>query len=100
MKSLPHVSLFFKMPSSENYKGLFTRCNSYHRTTLYCVGTKDLLSELRLLLTQRYLTFRCVPCVKIKDTDDVLPIKEGRHSQNGNYSFEFCPFHAVHAWKS
>ena len=31
---------------------------------------------LRLLLTQRFLTFRRIPCVKIKDTDDVLPIKE------------------------
>ena len=31
----------------------------------------------RLLLTQRFLTFRYVPCVKIKDTDDVLPVKEG-----------------------
>ena len=34
-------------------------------------------SQLRLLLTQRFLTFRCVPCLKIKDTDDVLPVKEG-----------------------
>ena len=32
---------------------------------------------LSLLLTQRFLTFRCVPCVKIKDTDDVLHVKEG-----------------------
>ena len=32
---------------------------------------------LRLLLTQRFLTFWCVACVKIKDTDDVLPVKEG-----------------------
>ena len=31
----------------------------------------------RLLLTQRFLTFRCVPCVKIKNTDIVLPVKEG-----------------------
>ena len=31
----------------------------------------------KALLTQRFSTFRCVPCVKIKDTDDVLPIKEG-----------------------
>ena len=32
---------------------------------------------LRLLFTQRFLTFRCVRCVKIKDTDDVLPVKDG-----------------------
>ena len=37
----------------------------------------DCLSALRLLLNQRFLTFRCVPCVTIKDTDDVLLIKEG-----------------------
>ena len=29
------------------------------------------------LLTQRFLTFRCVPYVKIKNTDVVLPVKEG-----------------------
>ena len=46
-------------------------------------------NSLGLLLTQRFLTFRCVPCVKIKDTDDVLPVKEGRNSRDGNYSFEF-----------
>ena len=28
-------------------------------------------------LTQQFLKFRCLPCVKIKDTDDVLPVKEG-----------------------
>ena len=32
---------------------------------------------LMLLLTQRFLTFRCVPCVKIKNTDIVLPGQEG-----------------------
>ena len=31
---------------------------------------------------------------EIKDTDDVLPLKDG------NYSFEFCLLHATHAWKS
>ena len=34
-------------------------------------------AQLRLLLTQRFLTFRCVPGVKIKNTDIVLPVKEG-----------------------
>ena len=34
----------------------------------------------RLLLTQRFLTFRCVPCVKIKNTDVVLPVKGGPHA--------------------
>ena len=34
------------------------------------------LKGLRLLLTQRFLTFRCVWWVKIKDTDDVLPVKD------------------------
>ena len=38
-------------------------------------------NSLGLLLTQRFLTFRCVPCVKIKDTDDVLPVKPGFHLQ-------------------
>ena len=33
--------------------------------------------QLKVLLTQRFLTFRCVPCVKIKNTDIVLPIQEG-----------------------
>ena len=33
--------------------------------------------SLKALLTQRFLTFRCFPCVKIKDTDDVSPVKEG-----------------------
>ena len=37
------------------------------------------------------------PCVKIKDTDDVLSVKEGRNSRDGNYSFEFFPLHAAHA---
>ena len=32
---------------------------------------------LRPLLTQRFLTFPCVPCVKIKNTDIVLLVKEG-----------------------
>ena len=32
---------------------------------------------LRRLLTQRFLTFRCVPCVNIKDSDDVLSVNEG-----------------------
>ena len=31
---------------------------------------------LRLLLTQRFLKFRCIRCVKIKDTDNVLPVKD------------------------
>ena len=30
----------------------------------------------RLLLTQQFLTFQWVWCVKIKDTDEVLPIKD------------------------
>ena len=34
-------------------------------------------NALWLLLTQRFLTFRCVPSVKIKTTDIVLPVKEG-----------------------
>ena len=54
-------------------------------------------AHLRLLLTQRFLAFWCVPCVKIKDTDDVFPVKEARNSRDGNYSFEFCPLHAAHA---
>ena len=33
----------------------------------------------------------------IKNTDIVLPVKEGRNSRDGNYSFEFCPLHAAHA---
>ena len=33
------------------------------------------LQSLRLLLTQLFLTFRCVPWVKIKNTDIVLPLK-------------------------
>ena len=33
--------------------------------------------KLKELLTKRLFTYRCVPCVKIKDTDDVLPVKEG-----------------------
>ena len=55
---------------------------------------------LMLLLTQRFLTLRCVWCVKIKDTDDVLPVKDGLQFPDGNYFFEFCPSHAAHAWKS
>ena len=41
---------------------------------MYSIGA---CSALSLLLTQRFLTFRCVPCVKIKDTDDVSHVKEG-----------------------
>ena len=33
-------------------------------------------SRLRLLLTQRFLTFRCVWCVKGKDTDDILSVED------------------------
>ena len=33
--------------------------------------------RLRLLFIQRFLTFRCVRCVKIKDTDDIWPVKDG-----------------------
>ena len=33
-------------------------------------------SNYTLLFTQRFLTFRCVQYVKIKDTDDVLPVKD------------------------
>ena len=47
--------------------------------------------------TQRFLTFRCVPCVKIKNTDTFYPLKMVRNSRDGNYSFEFCPLHAAHA---
>ena len=36
----------------------------------------DSATQQRLLLTQRFLTFGCVPCVKVKDTDEVLPVKE------------------------
>ena len=32
------------------------------------------ISILRRFLTQRFLTFQCVSCVKIKDTDDVVPV--------------------------
>ena len=39
---------------------------------------------LRLLLTQRFLTFRCVPCVKVKDTDNFFPLKKARNSRDGN----------------
>ena len=28
------------------------------------------------------------------------PLKTARNSRDGNYSFEFCPFHAAYAWKS
>ena len=34
-------------------------------------------TALRLLFTQGFFTLRCLRCVKIKDTDDVLPVKEG-----------------------
>ena len=27
-------------------------------------------------------------------------VKDGRNFCNDNYSFEFCPLHAAHAWKS
>ena len=33
-------------------------------------------TDVKALLTQRFLTFRCVPCLKIKDTDDVSHVKE------------------------
>ena len=59
------------------------------------------LLVLTLLLTERFLTFRCVEFVKIKDTDDVFPVKDVKdNSRDGNYSFELCPLHAAHAWKS
>ena len=32
-----------------------------------------------------------------QNTDEVSPVKEGRNSRDGNYSFEFCPLHAAHA---
>ena len=28
------------------------------------------------------------------------PLKRVRNSRDGNYSLEFCPLHAAHAWKS
>ena len=31
----------------------------------------------------------------MKDTDDVLPVKEARNSRDGNYSSEFCPLRAA-----
>ena len=69
-------------------------------TKIGSLKTDRVNGPLRLLLTQRFLTFRYVPCVKIKDTDDVLPVETTRHSRDGNYSFEFCPLHTTHAWKS
>ena len=60
-------------------------------------STRKPPTSIRLLFTQRFLTFRCLPCVKIKDTEDVCPLKKTRNSLDGNYSFEFCPLHAAHA---
>ena len=34
-------------------------------------------NDTNVKATSHSTTFRCVPCVKIKDTDDVLPVKEG-----------------------
>ena len=58
------------------------------------------LLPLSLLLTQRFLAFRCVRCMKIKDTDDLLPVKDGRYSRDGNYTFEICHLPAFLAPKS
>ena len=46
----------------------------------------------RLLLTKRFLTFRCVLCLKIEDTDDVSPLKA-----RIPVMVELFPFHAAHA---
>ena len=40
------------------------------------------------------------PRVKNKDTDDVLPTKEGLQPRDGNYSNGLCLLHAPHARKS
>ena len=32
-----------------------------------------------------------------KTPTSFYPLKKGRNSRDGNYSFEFCPLHAVHA---
>ena len=37
--------------------------------------------------------------MKIRNTDIVLPVKKVGNSRDGNYSFEFCPLHAAHAYK-
>ena len=31
----------------------------------------------------------------LREDHIVLPVQEGRNSRDGNYSFEFCPLHAV-----
>ena len=57
----------------------YTFCHTLFRCFSYlCEYLLELfqLSLLRLLFTQQFLTFRCVWCVKIKDTDDILPVKD------------------------
>ena len=53
------------------------------------------MSLSRLLLTQRSLAIRCVPCAKIKTPTSFYPLKKARSSRGGNYSFEFCLLHAA-----
>ena len=53
--------------------GLYCFLSHEWRLGLHAPLNPPLVTILRLLLIQRFLTFRCIPCVKIKNTDIVLP---------------------------
>ena len=74
--SIKDISVFeIKNNISINVLAVEGRDIYIHRKTNY--KSEREINLLRLLLTQRFLTFRCIPCVKIKNTDIVLPVKEG-----------------------
>ena len=60
-----------------NCTHILTRTQGRKFEDMFLVKIASKGTSLRLLLTQQFLTFQCVPCVKIKNTDIVLPVKEG-----------------------
>ena len=72
---MPVTAHMFSLPSG-NFERQVTRYNNF--------------------LTQRFLTFRCVPCAKMKDTNDVLPVKEGRPDSTYSFDAEIAPMHCCH----
>ena len=44
------------------------------------------INKWKVAFTHRFLTFPCILCVKIKDTNDVCPLKKAHNSHDGRSS--------------
>ena len=80
LKRQLHDAIYRPRFYSNSLIHILSLSNSYNNVASVQKNRGDkshrVIVPLRLLLTHRFLTFRCVWCVKIKGTDDVLPARD------------------------